>query len=385
MSGTEDLSRLLSGDVTPEERSTLEARLASDPALRRQLDALRDLVSDLEALPEAAPPDLDASVLARTEVPAAPSRGSRATVWMLAGLAAAALIAVALRPTPGVAQLLEGSERVEGHVSLLAGLVPVEVDGVAVITVEPAGRVEREWGAEDPMPKTAILSALAGAAVTVAVYEGRAIVQSPTGGDTVTLAAGESHTVGPRRVVRTVAGGAPIRSAGDDEAAHLQALEDENAALREELRAARFEGAVARGQLEAHQGAPIPWPDDIAEPFRPDAFEAGLRKALEAHPGTELVSLDCGEFPCVAILTGPAGHDGWQDDLQKVPKAFVDAEFPDTPIGMQMMLAARDDGAELQGAVGFSVMPEADGSTDPAVETRSGYRTRELLDGFIDR
>ena len=49
----EALSRLLSGDLEPEDEARLFADLASDPGLRRRLDAVRGLPGALAALPTA--------------------------------------------------------------------------------------------------------------------------------------------------------------------------------------------------------------------------------------------------------------------------------------------------------------------------------------------
>ncbi|MCB9674017.1 MAG: hypothetical protein H6737_02815 [Alphaproteobacteria bacterium] len=390
MTEYERLSRLLDGDLPDAERRELEAVIERDPALQRQWAAMQAVAEALDALPEPVPAALDAAVLGSAASPPSRLPGwlSPATVapWGLA--AAAALALFALAPDPGLVRLVEGTQRIEGEVHALAGTVPVDVDGVAVITVEPDPEVLRVMRSkEDPMPKTAILSALAGAAVTVAVYEGTALVGSPDGGPPIEVRAGETHSIGPRRVKRVVAGpDAAPPPADEAPAATIARLQAENDALREALHTSQFEGAVAKGQLEAHQGAPIPWPDKVPAGMEPDAFEAGLRKVLETHPDMELLSLDCGEFPCVAVLTGPAGDEGWQQRMQQVPKDFVAAQFgEDDPIGMQVMMAATDDNGAQTGAVGFAVTPEGpDTPQDPGLDTRTGYRTRSLLEGFVD-
>lgn len=57
------LSRYLDGDLSAEERRSVERRLAADPAARTRLDALRRLVRELDALPrEGSPPSLAAAV-----------------------------------------------------------------------------------------------------------------------------------------------------------------------------------------------------------------------------------------------------------------------------------------------------------------------------------
>jgi len=50
------LSDYLDGELDPEDRSTLEALLAKDSALRSELEALRHTVDTLAGLPSATPP-----------------------------------------------------------------------------------------------------------------------------------------------------------------------------------------------------------------------------------------------------------------------------------------------------------------------------------------
>lgn len=72
--------------------------------------------------------------------------------------------------------------------------------------------------------------------------------------------------------------------------------------------------AVATGILDAQQreavGTPVPFPDDLPDAYRPETFEANVRRGLQECPGTglELAFVDCSEYPCFAWF---GGDDVW--------------------------------------------------------------------------
>ncbi len=94
MSDRELLSRYLDGELGEDERRALEARLATDAALARELDALRALVSAAGALPRAVdpPPAAWSAIRARLETGGA-RPASRGVPWLAA--AAVALVVLA--------------------------------------------------------------------------------------------------------------------------------------------------------------------------------------------------------------------------------------------------------------------------------------------------
>ncbi|MDY7225110.1 hypothetical protein [Hyalangium rubrum] len=53
----------------------------------------------------------------------------------------------------------------------------------------------------------------------------------------------------------------------------------------------------------ADQFQPLPFPKDVTEPFTPEGFKQHLEHALKECPmgAMELVSMDCKEFPCMAL------------------------------------------------------------------------------------
>lgn len=100
----ERIRRYVEGELTPEGRTAFEKELATDPALRSEVDGLRALVAEARSLPpHQAPPDLVARVRARAQLGGSgigwePSgRRRRALLmWVPATAAAAVLLALAL-------------------------------------------------------------------------------------------------------------------------------------------------------------------------------------------------------------------------------------------------------------------------------------------------
>lgn len=114
MNDRELLSRYLDGELDGNERRALEARLATDAALARELDALRALVSAAGALPRTVepPPAAWSAIRARLEVGGAPG-ASRGVPWLAAAAVALVILAGGFllgrlepgrSPAPSVAQ-----------------------------------------------------------------------------------------------------------------------------------------------------------------------------------------------------------------------------------------------------------------------------------------
>lgn len=60
--------------------------------------------------------------------------------------------------------------------------------------------------------------------------------------------------------------------------------------------------AFAQGRIEAQEGRPQQWPEDIPEDDRPERFRLHVEEMLEELPDARLSRLDCSEFPCIAVL-----------------------------------------------------------------------------------
>jgi hypothetical protein len=150
--------------------------------------------------------------------------------------------------------------------------------------------------------RTAILGALAGAAVTVTVYEGRAAVQGPDEATPTELTAGATRTVPGRAPLGLP--GAPAANDAVREAAlrqRVKELTDELDAIEDELDTERFAGRLREAELERIQGVPSEWSDAVPDVLRPEAFEGELLPLTEL-PGFTVADVDCSEYPCVAAL-----------------------------------------------------------------------------------
>lgn len=381
----EALSHLLDGELPPDEARALRDRIATEPEVAAAWRVVSGLPEALADLPEEAPPPaLDRKVLAAAK----PAVGRSRSGWLaVAGWAVAAAAAVvALWPDPQPELILAaGHQWVDGEALLRAGDQLIEIDGAALVTVEPSGGVARGAGAEVEMSaREAVVGALAGAVVTVAVYEGTARLWPASGDATAAevVAAGEVRQVGasgPERQVRLSK--APAGETPEQAVARLTAERDQ---LAQALEEARFEGALTRGQLAQHQGEPIPWDDAIPAAFGPEAVEKGITAFLADHPELELANLDCDEFPCIATFspTAAAGGADPMDFAKDLPKAYAGALFGDGAAVMASVAAHEgEDGAETR-LVSVAAVPGDRRDGDWA--SRAQYRTEAITADVID-
>ncbi len=366
MTDSEALSRLLDGELPPAEAEALRARIDAEPALHALWTRMQALPDALASLPlHAPPPHLDPL----------PRRDHRLLPWVAAAAALFALF-VWSRPVP-TQVLVQGSTWVDGTAAVLAGSHHVAVEGRALISVEPPDALLREPSGTPEiasMNSTHLVAALAGAALTVLVYEGRAVVTSAdAGAEPVVVEAGETHTSEPvvRRVVRREAPGST------SEPASPALLQARIAELEGQLAAARLGGRMAQARVEAHEGAPQPWPEDLPPAWAPAAFESTLRAAIDAEGmAAQLLSIDCSEFPCLALIEADpeASEDARFDDV----KALIDRlkgneELGEAAAMLQGMVTRDDEGDHA--VAGLALAPPE--RLDPELQSRLNYRLRE--------
>ncbi len=357
----EDFSRLYSRDLPDADARALEHRIATEPDVAAGWRRFLATMEALEALPDTLP---------------APPRKRRRS-WTAAipwALAAAALLALALRPAAPELVLAAGGQLVEGELSLLAGDAIVDVDGKVWIAVEPADgsvRVVRPEG--DPMQRKTWLAGLAGAAVTVVVYEGSAVVRASPGAEPTTVNAGETHRI-PGHAPIVVAPRTP-----EERRLDVARLEAELEAAEKALAEAKFEGALTRGQLQAVQGVPSEWPKDVPEAVTPERFKAELEARLADVPDIEISHVDCDEYPCIAAIryTGANTEDGWQAPIGDGVRGWLEGVYGPDGLSISTNTSRFRNGDK---SASYVIFGAHSGEDAPDVGTRTEYR----IDGMVD-
>ena len=374
MTDLERLSLLLDGELDAAEEQALRARIAKDPELAAAWEAMQALPADLAGLGELdAPPVLDHRVVGPPVQDRKPPS---------AGIAIAALAAVMLMWFLGANEaptllLEDGSQLIEGKALVYAGSTRVQVDGTARISVEPPEAGARVPAQEVSM-KNALAGAIAGAVVTVAVYEGTAEVIPDGEAATISLAAGESHTVGatPRSGERRVV----VRTAADPEGDGPETLDEaleHIAALEAALAEKSFENAITKGQLTARQGEPIQWPDH-ATAWDPELFADKVRAGLLGQDDLSLYDIDCSEYPCIALIEGGAAED-WDDSLRAAVDAMTGED--DARVSLNVSRVGTDEGEVKMAALAIAEPSDGDGQD---LATRVGWRSESLVEAAVD-
>jgi len=377
----EDLSRLLAGELSRDEEAALRARIAEEPDLALAWERMQALPEQLAGLPDVAPPEaLDDRVLDRTGEPARRWSPSHGMVALIAA-AAAALLLVLWPEAARQVVLIEGEQWIEGRATVLAAGVPVEVDGVARIRVEPSTGALRVRGQEfESMDWKHAAAAVAGAAITVAVYEGSAVIGGE-GGDTVEAGATWHKTEAterpePGRRVVTRTGGSEPDDPDDPEL--LRTRIDE---LEQALATKDFEGAIQRGRIAAVEGRPQEWPADLPPQLQAAGFERSLRDGLADNEDLEILEVNCDEYPCYAIIEadpetmGPGRKPG-----DGAIQAW--AETVDGDVGLMNMVSVLGSPDGEVGLMGVSLI--AEGQPSDEVSTRLNYRMEGSVKGWVE-
>lgn len=362
----EDLSRLLAGDLPEEQAAALRARIAADPELAAAWARMQALPGALAALPAGAPPALR---------PVAPHPVARAprTGWLWAAAAAAALVLVLARPRPPAALTLASGVLVtDGAAQITVPGGQLTSTGKMRVDVEPAAPLSREIEAEDPMSKTHLLSAAAGALITVAVYEGKAHFEpdAPGGAAAADISAGETRVIGGRGE-----GPPPGRPGSPGSAPSPSASSADEGDLQKRVAELELQLAMARGQLSAIEGTPQPWPADLPAAYRPEAFEATARAVAEAVPGTKLASVDCSEYPCLAFFQAEKPAEDWG---RQVAQAFPGTDNEASSVWQ--MASVTDAGGTPTGVTGISVSQPTETGDARAISQRLQTRAQPIME-----
>lgn len=232
-----------------------------------------------------------------------------------------------------------------------------------------------------------ILSAAAGATVTLTVLAGTASwtpdgvanATALTAGDTLTAHADGRSTTERSR---------PAQSPPTDVGASLT-LAEENVRLQEEVEALTFEIQALKGQLTAHGGMTAEWPADLPAAFEPEAFTAWAEDALADLPGLALAEVDCSEFPCLMLIQPT-------EDAPILTSGVIDwnhyaADFqslvpPDAGTNISSSIAVHASGSDDPGVIIASVMPEDYAGQDISerLEVRSRDAVARLAEEYAD-
>lgn len=387
MSIYEELSRLLDGELPEPEADALRARIEAEPDVAAAWEAMRSLPQELASLPATAePPPLAPATLGQPpDLRPALGRFSRRWGAAIAVAACVALLWSTSRPGPPV--MVSGLQIVEGHQTLYAGAVEVEVSGRAIIEVEPPTGLLREQRQEvTEMNRAHLLSALAGAVVTVTVLEGAAVLR-PDEGSAVVVETGQSHTLGAPVAPATAAAAdaserVVVQMPGAAPAERERMLTAEIGRLSGELERARVTASLTRGQLQGQEGTPQPWPEDLAEIYRPAAFEAAIDSALAEVPFGDLEILDCSEFPCFAVVRSHDVGDDWEkpvDEFAGLLRAGAEGE----QTGVMQHLSGFNLGDQQFRFAGLSFGPKG-GADDPDLLGRTSFRVESAIEGLVE-
>jgi hypothetical protein len=170
-------------------------------------------------------------------------------------------------------------------------------------------------------------------------------------------------------------------SPGETPEQTIARLQAENDAMAEALEASRFEGAVARGQLQAQQGEHQPWPADLDPSFAPEGIEATLAAVLADYPELSLAELDCSEYPCVARLDAAHAGDGFEGRVRGFADALKGELAEDAGLWLGIAKSEEDDGT-ASAAISMAVAPKGDLENE-AILARTDYRAKTLMESGL--
>ena len=218
---------------------------------------------------------------------------------------------------------------------------------------------------------THTLSALAGAALTVTVLEGRATYHPNGGAEPTVLHAGDQISVGAPVTPRP-----PPPAPKVETPATVPALQARVSELEHQLAEAQFTRSLASGALVAMQGEPVPWPADAPAAARPEGFRANIDAFLADHPDMGMIAIDCDEFPCLAVLSGKVGDAEPREIATALHDGLLDPSFGADPDILSMISQASTE-AGAQTLYGVGIVPQ--GKTDDNVNTRMKFRMDALM------
>ncbi len=213
--------------------------------------------------------------------------------------------------------------------------------------------------------KTALTSAAAFALAAVAGWTGVALWPAPAPPPVPAAIPGEPI------VVRPLATCPEEPKLFDD----LSALQEAVAAKSEQL-------DVARAQEELTTGKALEWPTNLPEGFDEQSLERLLLDVADEHGG-ELIGVDCGEYPCVAVI----GWNGAQFDAKTAARLDLSMAMPSSSWGGEMVWSEAENLSEFirgeaAGGVSFTVALLPPGKRTEEENARIAFRTAEASSIF---
>ena len=148
---------------------------------------------------------------------------------------------------------------------------------------------------------------------------------------------------------------------------------EETADLQQVLADKQEALAIATAQEELMSGKMLEWPDDPEEGVTEDFVEAELLAIAEEFGG-HLIGLDCGEYPCVAMLA----WTGMDFENKQAAHDAVGEQWPGARWGPDALFMP--DG-EVTGHA-FSVVLAPDGEYSDDQKHRLRYRSEEAFEIF---
>lgn len=373
MTQNEALSRLLSGELPAEEAAAWRARIASEPLVARAWADLQQLTADLGALPEAPLPDALIAQVAEASEPAPTVPRAWGPWW---GALAAALLGMVAglavpEPVPTL-ELVAGEQRVVGEARVVAGGLPVRIEGDVTVSVEPVGPVVRGFGQEVDMNPTNVVAFGAGALVTVAVTQGMAWIEGPGEPQLIEVPAGTERTL------RGAAQPPPSRGVPTPAVDPTAPPAEQIASLEAAIEQLTFERDALRGQLAVAGGEALAWPESLRPELRPDRFSATLSAMLEGSE-YQVADVDCSEYPCLAVFDlGTAENPmAAAQEMAAQLRAGAESVLGDDDIGMGVQIeAVESDDGPANMLMGVSL---GSGDADPR-DARVNGRLTDLLE-----
>jgi hypothetical protein len=141
---------------------------------------------------------------------------------------------------------------------------------------------------------------------------------------------------------------------------------------REEAEELRERAAFAEGQLEAVEGKAIEWPKDAAPAYQRASVEAQLERFIVDRGLAKVASIDCEEFPCVAVLSQADTRAG-PESMQVLGAALNDLIKESYSGRTALTMSASQDGSTARYAI--AIMPN-----DEDIKTRVTNRSRRALE-----